>query len=339
MKTIKPVKIGEKNHENTKEKLTSIEMGKLWAIYCGNTMAIQIIRYYLQHVEDEDIKHLLEDALALSKNFLKTIKNIFTEEKFPIPVGFSEKDVNLNAPRLFQDEFYVHYLKYTAKAGLSVYTVGLPLMFRQDVRKFFLEGITATQELMERIKDLLIQKEFIIKPPHIPYPEEVKFVKGNFLNGYIGHVRPLHGMEIGHLYDNIENNATSNALLVAFSQVTKKKKLRELFLKGKDITHKSIQQYSSHLTQAGLPSPGFINHLVTTSTTSPFSDKIMLFHKVDMFSMKIRAIGNSMSVNGRHDIGFMYTKAFASNALFVEEAARMMIENGWFEQPPEAFER
>ena len=47
-----------------KIKLTSAEMGKLWVTYVGNTMAKCVLRYYLQHVDDEDIKKVLENALT-----------------------------------------------------------------------------------------------------------------------------------------------------------------------------------------------------------------------------------------------------------------------------------
>lgn len=65
----------------------------------------------------------------------------------------------------------------------------------------------------------------------------------------------------------------------------------------------------------------------------------MLFHKMDMFSIKVRSFGNSVAVNGRHDIGMVYLKAIMKNSYFVENAARIMIEKGWFEQPPAAADR
>ncbi len=39
------------------EKLNSAEMGKLWATYMGNSMSTCILSYFLQHVEDKDIKN------------------------------------------------------------------------------------------------------------------------------------------------------------------------------------------------------------------------------------------------------------------------------------------
>ncbi|WP_306460606.1 DUF3231 family protein [Bacillus sp. AFS073361] len=112
-----------------------------------------------------------------------------------------------------------------------------------------------------------------------------------------------------------------------------------LFEKGRDLTTTNIQNYMQKLHDENLPAPSFLDDLVTTSTFSPFSDKIMLFHKMDMFSMKIRGFGNSIAVNGRHDVGLVYTKSFTKIASFVESAAKIYIEKGWMEQVPHAPER
>lgn len=314
-------------------------MGKLWATYSGNSMSKCILSYFLKHVDDNDIKVLLENALNMCEEFIKTSKEILDTENFPIPMGFGKEDVNLGAPRLYEDEFYVHYLKYAAKAGMSIYNVGIPLIYRSDVNEFFTYAMKSTIDLMNQIKEVLMNKGFIIKPPIIPIPEKVEFAHKDFLNGYLGHVRPLHALEIAHFYDNIENNVTSKALILSFAQVVKDEKIRELFQKGRDMTTANIENYMNMLHNENLPSPTFLDHLVTTSTFSPFSDKLMLFHKMDMFSMKMRAFGNSVAVNGRHDVGLLYMRSLMKISLFVENAARIMIEKGWMELPPTAVDR
>lgn len=338
MDTIKPIKINSYKTD-PHEPLTSAEMGKLWATYMGNSMAKCILGYFLQHVDDSEIKTLLKNALKLTEDFLKIAKEIFSKENFPIPKGFGKEDVNLNAPRLFRDEFYPHYLKYAAKGGLSIYSVGIPLVFREDVKEFFTYCMNSTLELLDQIKGILMDKGLIIKPPIIPIPEKVEFVHDDYLNGYFGHVRPLHALEIAHLYDNIENNVTSKALIMAFAQVAKDEKIQKLFEWGRDATATNVQHYMQMLHDENLPAPSFLDDLVTESTFSPFSDKLMLFHKMDMFSMKMRAFGNSVAVNGRHDVGFLYIRSFTKIGRFVEDAARIMIEKGWFERAPHALDR
>lgn len=338
MEPLEPYKAVE-TLANQNEKLTSAEMGKLWAVYMGNSMSRCVITYFLQHVGDQDIKKLLDHALNLVNEFLNTIEGIFEKDHFPIPAGFTDEDVNLDAPRLFEDEFYLHYINYVGKAGMSIYNVAIPLVFRKDVNDFFLYCMKSTIELMEQVKSILSNKGFIRKPPYIPIPEKVTFIDKNFLNGFFGDIRPMHALEIAHLYDNIQNNVTSKALLLGFCQTAKSKEVRELFKRGEDITTKAIERYFEKMHKEDLPSLAYLDHLVTTSIVAPFSDKLMLFHKVDMFSMKIRSVGNSLAVNGRHDIALVYTKSLANISLFVELAAKLMIDNGWFEQPPVAANR
>ena len=322
------------------EKLTSAEIGKLWVTYTGNTLAKCILSYYLKHIEDQDIKKVVNNALNLSESFMQRIKEIFIQENYPIPIGFTEEDVNLNAPRLFADEFYLHYLRYTAKAGLSIYSIATPLMIREDVRDFFIHCCTSTIQLTTEVNHVLMEKGLLTKPPLIPIPEKVDFIKKqNYLNGFLGNIRPLHALEITHLYDNIDNNVTSKALLIAFSQVAKNEQVREFFIRGEKITRKHIEISSQQLHKDNLPSPPLLDDLVSTSTISPFSDKLMLAHKIEMFSMKIRSYGNATSLNGRRDLGGMYAKFLTDIGLYVEDGANIMIDQGWMEQPPKAADR
>ena len=340
MKSMKQNKKQSTKTNDTNNKLTSAEMGKLWVTYTGNTMAVCVLKYYLQHTADKDIKRVVENALNLSESIVLNIKGIFTRENFPVPIGFTEEDVNLGAPRLFSDEFYLHYLSYTSKAGISIYSIAIPLMIRKDIRDFFIRTLHTTVELISEVNDILDAKGALVSPPSIPTPKKVDFIKQqNYLNGFFGNVRPLHALEIAHLHDNIENNVTSKALLIGFSQVAKTEKIKKFFLRGKEITNKHIKSCSQQLTKDNLPSPPLLDDLVGDSTFAPFSDKLMLWHKIDMFSMKIRTTANGISLNGRRDIAAMYTKFLMDIGLFVEDGANIYIDHGWMEQPPEAVSR
>lgn len=323
-----------------KVNLTSAEIGKLWAVYVGNTMVICILKYYQNHVEDEEIKSVVDHALSLSEQFTNSIKEIFILENFPVPVGFTENDVNVAAPRLFEDEFYLHYLRYTSKAGMYIYTIATWLMRREDTREFFTHALQETTELMRELNCLMLKKNILPASPPIPIPERVHFVEmQNYLNGYFGNVRPLHALEIAHLYDVLENDIASKGLILGFGQVAKDTEIRKFFIQGKEINQKHIELFSQKLHKEDLPSPSLIDHLVTTSTSSPFSDKLMLYHKIDMFSVKISAYASAITVNGRHDLGVMYSRAMLDVGLYAQNGAEKMIDRGWMEQIPEAVNR
>ncbi|QCJ45198.1 DUF3231 family protein [Bacillus sp. S3] len=339
MDIMKPINLTTQELDES-HSLTSVEMGKLWVTYVGNSMSSQILSYFLQHCEDQYIRTLLENGLALSKDFMQRVEGFFKKVDFPTPSGFTNDDVNLGAPRLFEDAFYVHYLKYAAKAGLSIYAVAVPLVMREDIREFFVYCNQCTTILLGQINNVLFEKKLIAKPPIIPIPAGNDFIKKqNYLNGFVGDVRTLHALEITHLYDNIENNTTSKALLLGFYQTVKDEKIKALFKRGLDMTDKSVKQYMEKLQIENLHTPSYIDHLVTNSTYPPFSDKIMLFHKVDMFSMKIRSFGNSLAVNGRRDLGMLYGRTLINIGLFVDDGANILIEKGWMESPPKAFAR
>ncbi|MBS4214773.1 DUF3231 family protein [Bacillus sp. FJAT-29953] len=339
MNVMKPINFSSYSIDET-QPLTTFEMGKLWATYTGNSMSIQILSYFLQHCEDEEIKTLLENGLALSKDFIQRIEGFFNKDNFPIPSGFTKDDVNLGAPRLYADEFYVHYLKYAAKAGMSLYAVAVPLVLREDIREFFIYCNQCATVLLGQINNVLMGKKLIANPPIIPTPDGIdKIDKQSYLNGYFGEVRPLQALEIIHLWDNIETNTTSMALLLGFHQIVKDEKIKALFKRGLTMTDKAVKQYKEKLHIEHIQSPAFLDHLVTPSTYPPFSDKIMLFHKVDMFAMKIRSFGNSLAVTARRDIDMLYARTLINIGLFVDDGMNILIDKGWLESPPKAYDR
>ncbi|MBB6692825.1 DUF3231 family protein [Cohnella xylanilytica] len=330
------------NHpqEAMTQKLTSAEIGKLWATYMGNSMATRVLAYFIRNVDDSEIKAALEEGLRLAERFVRTVTDMFNREGHPLPLGFTDQDVNLGAPRLYDDEFYLHYLKYTSKAGISIYGIAVPLVTRPDVREFFTDCLVSTINLVNIVNNLLDAKGFLIKPPVIPTPQKIEFIKKqSFLNGFFGDVRPLQALEITHLYDNVENNAISSAVLTGFCQSASTEQVRNYFLRGKGIASKHIEILNKLLQKEDLPTHPRLDHLVTDSNFSPFSDKIMLFHKVDMFAVRIRTYGNALASSTRHDLAMTFARFIAEVGNYVEDGGNILIDMGWLEQPPLAADR
>lgn len=346
MKTIKPKSTTsslsgtEGTHQDEEAQLTSVEQGKLWTTYMGNTMGVCVLRYMLHNVDDPDIRDVLGQALGVSESMIDKVGNMMTEGNFPLPQGFTADDVNLNAKRLFADEFYLHYLKYVSKAGMSVYSIAISITSRPDVRRFFTECLDSTMQVMNRVNDLLTAKGLLTKPPVIPYPDEVSYVrKQSYLNGFFGDMRPLQALEIAHLYENIENNATSKAVLIGFSQVAQSEQTRAYFLRGKEIAAKHYDIFKSAMEKEDLSAPPLLDPYVTSSTIPPFSDKLMMAHKLDMYAMRIRTYGNALAFSSRHDITQKYARLLVEVGNYVEDGANILIEHGWMEQPPHAVDR
>jgi hypothetical protein len=316
-------------------RLTSAEIANLWGAYLGNSMSVCILQYFYQHVEDSEIKEVLEYALALAKKHVSTITDIFNHEKFPIPVGFTSEDVNLNAPRLYSDSFFLTYLHQTTKSGFSLYTIALPNMARADVRNFISECIISLTALYNKVAEVSLSKGLFIRPPYITAPKTVEFVESKgFLAGFLGETRPLNALEITHIYANIQSNALGRALIMSFSQVAQSDEIREYFNRGKNIASKHIEVFSHLLQREDLPAPMTWDHDVMDSKEAPFSDKLLLFHVSGLNALGIFNYGAALSGSQRHDIHVEYGRLTTELGLYAETGAKLLIKNHWMEQTP-----
>lgn len=328
------------NDVNRHTEFTAAEISNLWTSYLNDSMAVCGIRFYLKHIDDADIKGILEYALSISEKHVELVTELLKSENYPIPIGFTEEDVNLEAPRLFTDTFYLLYILNMGKFGLSSYSLALSLSVRKDIVDYYSDCLEETKKLHNDSKEIAVRKGVLIPPPVLPKPKEVDYVeRQSFLRGYFGHRRPLLAVEIGNLHYNAERNALGQAVIIGFSQVAKHKDVRKYFERGRDISKKHYQIFNSLLEEEFLSGTVSLGAEVTDSRISPFSDKLMMYHVSALSASGIGQYGISMSASPRHDLGVTYSRLIAETIHYSEDGANIMIDNGWMEQPPEASDR
>lgn len=324
----------------TINKLTSAEIGILWSHYISDSMAKCIFKYFLQHIEDGVMRPTIEFALAMTEENTKKISQAFKSEGIPIPVGFREEDVNLDAPRLYSDIFYLRYIKQISKIALTTYGFSLSLSVRSDIHNFYSENLISIMELDKKVNRILLLKGLFIHPPYISVPEKVDFVhKTSYLGGPWGNKRTLNAIEITHLFANIQMIALGRDLLIGFSQVAQSSHIRDFCLKGKEMAKKHLESYSSILAKDDLPVPVSWDTGVSNSTKPPFSDKLMLFHINLLASTAIGNYGIGAGTSARTDIIANYVHLIMELLKYAEDGAKIMIKKGWLEEPPQADDR
>lgn len=223
---------------------------------------------------------------------------------------------------------------------MNLYAIAVPLTIRLDVREFFANVVESTLRLLNQVNDLLLDKGLLVKIPIVPIRDKIEYArKPSFLNGYLGDVRTLHALEVAHLWDCTEICTVGKALLLGFSQVSKTDRVRKFFIESKEMTVNQLETCADTLHKEDLPSPHLLDDMVATSTFSPFSDKLMLFHIIEAFVIRMRSYGNSLAANGRHDIGLMYSKLLAELAVLANQGSKILLENGWMELMPHAADR
>lgn len=329
------------NKEQHHTTLTSAEIASLWTSYQEDTLTICGISYFLNHVDDAQIRGLLEQGLTSAEQRKEKEIRFFNEENYPLPHGFTDRDVNADAPRLFSDKLYLEYLVNVTGMNLIIYSSTLPLAARSDVIAFYSKNLTDTQNLHKEAKELAKVKGILIRAPHIPKPNQVEFVKKeSFLAGWFGERRPLLGMEISNLVYAARRNALGQAVITGFSQVANTKEVRQFFEKGRDISGKHLEVFSDILRENYLSSGAqLMTSEVTDSTVAPFSDRLMMNFITTLIASGIGQYGYSIATSPRHDLAAQYTRLMAEIGKYSNDGANILIENGWMEQPPMAADR
>lgn len=97
--------------DKTNIRLTAAEMAGLWTQYLNDTLTLCMSTYFLEKVEDEEVRPIVEYVSNMVKRNISIMEEIFKKENFPIPLGFTDQDVNPKAPRLFSDTFVSMYFR------------------------------------------------------------------------------------------------------------------------------------------------------------------------------------------------------------------------------------
>lgn len=320
--------------------LSSTELGSLWTQYQNDSLAACVLSHFLQHVEDEDIREIVQYALKVAQDNLSQITATLTSSQYPIPKGFTQEDVNLDAPRIFLDAYYLYYLKHMTRLGLAAYSLALSLAARSDIRSFYQGCLNSSMELNMKVTDSMLSKGIYIRSPYIPPEKKIEFVEDpSYLGSFFGQKRYLNVLEVNNLFANLQTNIIGEALITGFSQVATSATVRDYLLRGKDIAKKHAGIFATALKDSDLPAPHPINTMITTSTTSPFSDKLMLFHVTVMITAGIGNYGLSISTSQRMDLTIDYARLMADVGLYAKEGANLMIANKWMEEAPQATDR
>ncbi|WP_276356210.1 DUF3231 family protein [Cohnella caldifontis] len=314
---------------------TCAEIGGLWSAYLQETMAVCFLTYFVHHLQDAEIVPLAQEALDLSRKRVDKMKAFFQAENFPVPAGFSENDVNLAAPPLFLDSFSLSFVYMMNRLSMISYSFIASSTVRLDVLDFFNECLRECTEMFGKAVRMLLEKGLYDRPPFMNYPEQVEYVqKESFLDGIWGRKRRLSAVELTEIFFNIERNYFSVTLMLGFAQVLEDKNLRDLALQGKKISEHQIDLFNTLLQEEDLLGVMSVNMVVTDSTASPFSEKLILAMIHTLNSVDIVLIAHALSLAMRADLAANYSRLIAQIMAYGKDTFDAVVERRWLEQPP-----
>ncbi|MEH7416444.1 DUF3231 family protein [Neobacillus drentensis] len=322
------------------DRLTSPEIANLWTHYIRETMGICVIKYMLKNIQDSEIKKVFQNSHELGQRHLNKLKDLLAKEDFPVPKGFNEKDVNLDAPPLFTDRFCLNYIYTMTMYAAQSYSLAFTLSIRQDIRDFYYQCNINTMDLYNESLAILEQKDFLVKPPMYSTPDKIKFITTmDYATDLFGNKRAMNSLECGNIYFNLEKSALTKGLLIAFKQVCKDKEVNKFLEKCIQAANKHMSNFSNLLLKEDLHLPSTYELEITNSIVSPFSDKLMLFHAGFLFAAAISYYGTAVIYSMRADIVTLCEKAILDDLLVYGSFGKLLIKKNWMEQPPNADDR
>ncbi|GAB3044408.1 DUF3231 family protein [Virgibacillus ainsalahensis] len=320
-----------------KINLTSAEIGTLWTGYMNDSMSKCILSFMLKYIEDPDIKPVVQYAYDISSNHLQQLHGIFQIENYAVPNGFTEQDVNMNAPWLFSDMFCLTYVNHMAKVGMLTYSGAVSMSAREDIRDYFTQGLTETATLFNRSSEVALSKGINTRHPYIEVPKETDYVDSKkYLSGLnpFSDKRPLSAIEISHLYQNVATNSVGVKLCLSFAQTSPSKEVQDFMLRGKEISQKHIKVLVDTLMKDDIESPQLPDVGVSNSTTQAFSDKLVMFHMTLITSAGIGNYATAAATSQRSDLMVNYERLSLEVSRLAKSGADIMIKHNWLEQPP-----
>ena len=324
------------------EDLTSAEIGELWDTYMYYSMLTCVFKYFekvARDNHDNDVVPLISDLLKSFDTRLKWITDTFKRENLRVPTGFSHNDVNLDAPQLYSNSYILQYLRNVVRFSLTTHTLNINMAARPDVRDFYKEIINAILKFNERVTNIMLERGILQRHPSINTSDKVDYTETpGFLAGFIGKRQSLLAREIANLYTIAITNHIGRVLLTGFSQVAASDQVRDYMNKGVRIAGDIINTMTSILKEDDIPTPLPGDTITMDSNKAPFSDKLMMLHVLLLNMNGIGMYAAAMGVSMRHDLHQKYALAIANTGRFAEEGIKIMIDNGWMEEPPQVVE-
>lgn len=322
--------------------ISAPEIGTLWLTYQEKTLIMRILEYFMKNADDEEARNILGGLWQELNYYVLEMEKIFKQQGIVYPIGFRKEDVNLDAPKLYDNGFDIMFVRILKEVSMGMYTINMNMAYNDDVMQVY-EGLTTITHKIYKLSTLyLLEKGILTLPPKVTMPKKTEFIESKrYIRGFspFSDKRALNDIEIGFLHHGIEANNIGMQLITGFAQCAQNKEVKQYFLKGKELAKKQIKVMTDILLDSDVQFSATSGSTVTTSTVPPFSDKLMM--ACVYFLNGFTIVGNSFGTffTLRNDIA-MKTTLLAKDVYFYgQEGLELMIKNRWFEEPPQMEDR
>ncbi|TMU87610.1 DUF3231 family protein [Bacillus sp. BHET2] len=318
-------------------RLTTAEISALWTTYIKCSALNCFFAHFLTYLLDEGIKSITKESLDANVEIMNKIETIFMSESFPVPNGFTDKDIDASAPPLYTDLFALSFVYRGGQVTNSHYTTLVGTVARTDIYELFEEALKKNLSIYKRSLKLMLEKGIYDRPPKINYPHSIEYTshQPSLLENWFGETRPLNALEQSELFFVIERNCIGIILLKGFIQTSKDREVKEYLKKGKKLSEKQITTFNNVLVKDDAFPTYPVSMEVTDSTIPPFSEKLMLFIISSSNSVGLSTLCHAITMSLRKDLAVHYSLFVTEIMKYGSAGLKLLVERGWMEQPPQ----
>lgn len=317
--------------------MNSTELGSLWLTYNKKTLILRMLEYFIEKADDKEAKNLMAGLWEQLHPKVIEIKSMFEYEGAACPEGFTKEDVNLEAPKLWENGFDIMLSRVLKEISTGLYALHLTISYREDIVNFYKQLTEITETYYNLFTQYLLNKSLLSRPNYVNMPKSIGFITDKqYMKGtnILGHKRPLNTIEYGVLYRAFESSITGMQLLKGFAQCAKDKEVQKYFTKGMELSKEILKEDGDILLQNNIQPPATPGGTVTNSTIAPFSDRLMMFCNYLLGGMNLGGQGFSGALLWRNDL-IPKTVIQAKDVFdYTREGVILMMSKGWLEEPP-----
>ena len=325
-----------------KIQLTSTELGRLWMTYQIKTCMLVVFKQFRDNTIDPEAKSILISSVIENQKVISEITKIFIDQNTIVPNGFDDRDTYKDVPPLFDDIFNIMFLRQIMKMNLGFSALYLVTSYVEEVQELFELDHAVGKKFYVLTTNYLLKKGVLAKPPYVTMPNKIEFVEDK---KYVKGIRPfsekraLNTIEIGYIYEAIEDNILGMQLTTGFAQVANESEVKRFFIDGKELSKKIITDLTSVFLQSDIQPPSTWAGKATISIQPTLSDKLMMF-VVDLianFAIGNNSLGTSFSM--RSDLPLIFAEISSDLFFHSKKGGKLMIKHMWMEEPPQMEDR
>jgi len=325
-----------------KIQLTSTELGRLWMTYQIKSAMQILFGQFRDSTVNPEAKGIIDSSVIESQKVISEITKIFNDQNAIIPMAFDEKDTFKDAPALYDDIFHIMFLRQIAKMNLGFSSLYLATSYMKEVQELFKLNHATSEKYYVLATDYLLKKGVLAKPPYVTMPNKIEFIEAK---KYVSAFKPFSGkralntVEVGYIYEAIEDNILGMQLTTGFAQVAHESEVKSYFIESKELSKKIITNLTDVFLQSDIQPPSTWAGKATTSIQPAFSDKLMMFvvNLISGFAMGNNSLGTSFSM--RSDLPLIFTEISKDQFLHSKKGGILMIKHMWMEEPPQMEDR